>query len=331
MTSANSNPWGNAEPTTPNAQPGPAKPILKPNAERTNAKRTRLGKNPDTVPARENKPPLDLAPDPMTANLPANLDLWKQSIGWQPSAEQLALFQQLYAQMLAGNRQINLTRITDPDEFWEKHLWDSLSGMAPWISEDTAEDTAEDTTEDTEEDTAEDEADGPIKIIDIGTGAGFPGIPAAIALSPITPITLTLLDSTRKKVQFLQLLSQQLGIQATCIAERAETLGQQKAHREQYDLALIRAVGPAATCVEYAMPFLKLGGQLVLFRGQWSTEDTENLMPVVDLLGGEITDLQSWKTPLTQSARNCIFIYKDAPTPSDFPRAVGVPAKKPLT
>lgn len=328
MTSADSNPWGNAHPAPPNPQPSPEQPILKPNARRPQPKDTGLAQA--KTPA---KPPLDLTPDPMTAQLQAHLELWQKSMGWQPSTAQLALFQQLYAQLLAGNRQINLTRITDPDEFWEKHLWDSLSGMAPWIAKN-AEAADETTEQNATENAADDKSpthDGPIRVIDIGTGAGFPGIPAAIALSPITPIALTLLDSTRKKIQFLQLLTQQLNIQATCIAERAETLGQQKEHREQYDLALIRAVGPAATCIEYAMPFLKLGGQLVLFRGQWSTEDTDALMPVVDLLGGEITDLQSWKTPLTQSTRNCIFIYKDAPTPSDFPRAVGVPAKKPLT
>ncbi len=177
---------------------------------------------------------------------------------------------------------------------------------------------------------------GPIRIIDIGSGGGIPGIPAAIALTPIfqalgQQVALTLLDSTRKKVQFLQETCAHIGIKATCIADRAETIGQQPAHREQYDLAVVRAVGSAATCAEYAMPLLKEGGQAVLYRGQWSTEDTEALMPVIDLLGGEITDLQTWQTPLTQGTRNCIFIHKDAPTPSDFPRAVGVPGKKPLT
>ena len=317
MTSSESNPWG--------------KPKLKPQSPQPVDKGERVTTPADT-PFSQTKEPkvLDLTPDPNTAKLPLHQELWQQTIGWQPTEEQQTLFQKLYDQILVGNRQLNLTRITDPDEFWEKHLWDSLSGLAPWLVADEEDVDEDDSLEDNDA-SETDEPEGPVRIIDIGTGAGFPGIPAAIALSPTMPVDLTLVDSTRKKVQFLEMVSRQLQLKTTCLAERAETLGQKHAHREQYDLALIRAVGPAATCAEYAMPFLKVGGQLVLFRGQWTTADTEALLPVIDLLGGEITDLQNWKTPLTQSDRNCIFIYKDAPTPSDFPRAVGVPSKKPLT
>lgn len=250
--------------------------------------------------------------------LPVYLDRWQQSLGWQPTEAQQNLFQQLYRQILAGNRQLNLTRITSPDDFWEKHLWDSLSGLAPWISDAEIAESLQSAAE-------------PIDVVDIGTGAGLPGIPAAIALTPLTPVNLTLVDSTRKKIQFLQTLCQQLSLPATCLAIRAEALGQQQPHRAHYDLALVRAVGAAATCAEYALPLLKIGGQAVLFRGQWSTADTEALLPVVELLGGELTDVQSWQTPLTQSDRHCLFIHKDRPTPPDFPRAVGLPAKHPLT
>ena len=261
----------------------------------------------------------------MTAQLPNHLDLWQQTLNWQPTSEQQSLFQSLYEQILDGNQRLNLTRITNPEEFWEKHLWDSISGLAPWLAE---EESAE---------AVEPEEDGPLRMVDIGTGGGFPGIPAAIALTPITgPIDLTLVDSTRKKIAFLQELCQALqlkshGIQSNGLAIRAETLGQQSAHRETYDLALVRAVGPATTCAEYALPLLQIDGQAVLFRGQWSTEDTETLLPVLDLLGGELTDLQSWKTPLTQSTRHCLFIHKVAPTPDDLPRAVGIPSKIPLS
>lgn len=79
------------------------------------------------------------------------------------------------------------------------------------------------------------------------------------------------------------------------------------------------------------MPLLKVGGQAVLYRGQWSTDETESLMPIIDLLGGELTDLQDWKTPITEGSRHCLFIHKEYPTPNDFPRAVGVPGKSPLT
>ncbi len=274
-------------------------------------------------------------PKQLAGNLPTNLDIWQQTLGWQPTAEQLELFQQFYAQIVDGNQRFNLTRITTPEDFWEKHLWDSISGIAHWLADPAeAEEADEDNTDLAE---LEEQASAePIRLIDIGSGGGMPGIPTVIALTPIfqqlgQTVDLTLLDATRKKVQFLQETCDLIGLPATCIAERAEALGQQPAHRAQYDLALVRAVGSAATCAEYALPFLKEGGQAVLYRGQWGTEDTEALMPVIDLLGGEITDLQTRQTPLTQGARNCIFIHKDAPTPDDFPRAIGVPGKKPLT
>jgi 16S rRNA (guanine527-N7)-methyltransferase len=267
---------------------------------------------PNLVSDRSIDPPVSHS----IVQLPKHLALWQESFGWQPTAAQQALFQQLYEQILTGNQQLNLTRITEPDDFWEKHLWDSISGIAPWLADLTNE-SSESPSADAD----------PIRVIDIGTGGGIPGIPAAIALGPVS---LTLVDSTRKKIQFLQTLCQQMGIPATCLAARAEAIGQQSAHRARYDLALVRAVGSAATCAEYALPLLKIGGQAVLYRGQWSIEDTEALMPVVDLLGGEITDLQSWQTPLTQSDRHCLFIHKDRSTPSDFPRATGIPAKHPL-
>jgi len=264
-----------------------------------------------------------------THALPQHLDLWQQTIGWQPSTQQQSLFQQLYDQIVSGNQRLNLTRITTPEDFWEKHLWDSLSGLAPWLSAN------DDSDEGLETDGEGQDSETPLRVIDIGTGGGIPGIPAAIALAPLTKIHLTLLDSTRKKIQFLQELCQalrpQLPLRAACIAERAETVAHQPQHRHAYDLALIRAVGSAATCAEYALPFLKVGAQAVLYRGQWTTDETEALMPVIELLGGEITDLQSWKTPLTKSDRHCIFVHKVAPTPDEFPRAVGTPAKKPLS
>ncbi|MGB7247477.1 MAG: 16S rRNA (guanine(527)-N(7))-methyltransferase RsmG [Phormidesmis sp.] len=259
--------------------------------------------------------------------LPAHIELWQKTLGWTPSETQQALFQQLYAHIVDGNQRLNLTRITTPEDFWEKHLWDSLSGLAPWLQDSAS------SAPPSELDPVNAYSSDPIRMIDIGTGGGIPGIPAAIALAntPLAPVDLTLVDSTRKKIQFLQALTQQMDLPATCLAQRAETLGQEKAYRAKYDLALVRAVGSAATCAEYALPFLKLGGQAVLFRGQWEREDTEAIAPVIDLLGGEITDIQRWQTPLTQSIRHCIFIHKDGPTPSDFPRAVGTPAKKPLT
>ena len=264
----------------------------------------------------------------MTNTLPTQLDIWQSTLNWQPTAQQQQQFQALYEQILAGNKQLNLTRITAPEEFWEKHLWDSLSGIAPWLSDITPNVDVDESL--------------PLRVIDIGSGGGFPGIPAAIALShsqhgaEAPTLDLTLLDATRKKIFFLQTLChqlrlKQLGINVTCIADRAEAVGRDPDHRETYDLALIRAVGSAAACAEYALPFLKVGGQAVIYRGQWTPAETEAILPVIELLGGELTDLQSWQTPLTQSSRHCLFIYKAQPIHPDFPRAIGVPGKSPLS
>jgi len=230
---------------------------------------------------------------------------WQETLGWQPTAAQNRQFELLYELILAGNRQLNLTRITDVQEFGEKHLWDSLRGVAQLLSVPAL-----------------------LKVIDIGTGGGFPGLPVAIA-RPDWQVTL--LDSTRKKMTFLQTLLTPLGLdQVRTLCDRAESVGQHPDHREQYDLALIRAVGPAAVCAEYALPLVKVGGLAVLYRGQWQLVDTEALRPAVRQLGGQIETLEAFKTPLSHSDRHCLYLRKLTPTPPQLPRPVGVPAQNPL-
>ncbi len=216
--------------------------------------------------------------------LPEMAELWQQTLNWQPTAEQQCQFQRLYELILEGNRQLNLTRITDPVEFWEKHLWDSLRGVAPLLPS------------------------GVERIIDIGTGAGFPGIPVAIALGNWT---VTLLDSTRKKITFLNTLLAQLGIQnATTAIGRAEEVARQPQHRQTYDIALIRAVGSASVCAEYALPLLKIGGLAVLYRGHWTDDEAEALQTALKQLGGVIESTEEFTTPLSQSIRHCLYLRK---------------------
>jgi 16S rRNA (guanine527-N7)-methyltransferase len=246
--------------------------------------------------------------------------IWQASLHWSPTVAQKALFNRLYEGILAGNAQLNLTRITEPEAFWEKHLWDSLSGIEPWLNPEASSAWVREG------------ADASMlegcRVIDIGTGGGFPGVPIAIA-KPHWQITL--LDSTRKKMQFLQTLGQGLGLDNLAyVTDRAETLAHQPQHREQYDLACVRAVGSASTCAEYALPFLRLGGITVLFRGQWSADDTAELVAAMAPLGGEIVHEQAWETPLSQSVRHCLYLRKVAPSTADFPRATGIPAKMPL-
>lgn len=254
----------------------------------------------------------------MDHRLSAMLDIWQNTFHWQPNDRQVEQFSQLYEAIIEGNKQQNLTRITDPQEFWEKHLWDSLLGVAPLLFPDKAIAKLN----------ASSIASSDLKLIDIGTGAGFPGLPIAIA-NPDWAITIV--DSTRKKINFALKTSNQLQLQnVRGIVERAEDLGKQKIHREQYDLALIRAVGQPTVCAEYILPFVKVGGFAILYRGHWQEEDTASLETALELLGCSLQHIQQTTTPISASVRHCLYIYKHSATPKQFPRSVGVPNQQPL-
>lgn len=254
----------------------------------------------------------------MDHRLPAMLDTWQKTFHWQPNDQQLEQFSQLYEAIIEGNKQQNLTRITEPQDFWEKHLWDSLLGVAPLLFPEIA----------IAELNQQDIANTNLKLIDIGTGAGFPGLPIAIA-NPDWSITIV--DSTRKKINFALATSTQLQLQnVRGLIARAEDLGKQKIYREQYDLALIRAVGQPSVCAEYILPFVKVGGFAILYRGHWQESDTADLETVVELLGCSTKYIHQTQTPLSDSVRNCLYIYKHTTTPKKFPRSVGVPNQKPL-
>lgn len=240
-------------------------------------------------------------------SLPQFSELWQTTLNWQPTPVQQQLFQSLYEQILVGNTQLNLTRITEPSDFWEKHLWDSLSGLIQ-LDLDLFEKSCQ--------------------VIDIGTGGGFPGLPIAIAYPNWQ---MTLLDSTRKKLVFIQDVLDQLSLKnAQILVGRAEAIAREKKQRAQYDLATLRAVSQASVCAEYALPFLKLGGTAILYRGQWSDQENEQLKLAVPLLGGEIKFVKELQTPLTQSTRHCIYLKKIADTPEQYPREIGIPTQQPL-
>jgi 16S rRNA (guanine527-N7)-methyltransferase len=261
----------------------------------------------------------------MTENipqLPQFPDLWQTSLGWQPTTQQQAQFQTLYDLTLAANRQFNLTRITAPTEFWEKHLWDSLSGIQPWLT------PAALPIADQPAFPSRSQAASCLSLIDIGSGAGFPGLPLAIVY-PNWPITL--LDATRKKVNFLQQVIGAMGLlNGQTWVDRAEQIGHHPSHREQYDLATIRAVAAAPVCAEYALPLLKVGGVAILYRGQWTAIEAAALSAAVAQLGGTIAATIKFTTPLSQSVRHCLYLRKEAPTPIEFPRPIGIPSQMPL-
>ena len=245
----------------------------------------------------------------MTNLLPEMAEIWQQTLNWQPKSQQQQQFQQLYELIVVGNQQLNLTRITEPQEFWEKHLWDSLRGIAPQgqFIPSLLENAS---------------------VIDIGTGAGFPGVPVAITM-PNSRITLV--DSTRKKINFINESLTQLTLSnAKTLIGRAEEIGHHPQHRKNYDVALIRAVSNASVCAEYTLPLLKQGGLAVIYRGNWTDEETKSLQSAVNQLGGVIESLEEFKTPLTNSIRHCLYLRKVVNTPASFPRGVGIPTQNPL-
>jgi 16S rRNA (guanine527-N7)-methyltransferase len=226
--------------------------------------------------------------------LPELFDLWQETLQWQPAEVIQVRFQKLYDLILEGNQRFNLTRITQPEEFWEKHLWDSLSGLA-WLQKSHP-----------------DLLTKSLSVIDLGTGAGFPGVPIAIAYSLWS---VTLLDSTQKKINFLEEVIDKLELNnaKTCLG-RAETIGKSQKYNSAYDIVCLRAVANADLCVNYALPFLKVEGTAILYRGQWSAADTINLEKTVQLLGGKILEIASFKTPLSHGVRHCLYISKQVET-----------------
>jgi 16S rRNA (guanine527-N7)-methyltransferase len=252
--------------------------------------------------------------DSTISRLPLMMDIWEKTLNWQPSSQQQQQFQHLYDLIVEGNRQLNLTRITHPEDFWEKHLWDSLRGIKFLISAQKEREEGLDKKE--------------IRIIDLGTGAGFPGIPVAFV---VNNCTINLVDSTKKKINFIDSILPVLNLNnvkaTTC---RAEEIGRDSKHRENYDVALIRAVASASACAEYALPLLKPGGLAVIYRGSWTEEENIGMEKAVQQLGGIIESIEQFNTPLSNGDRHCLYLRKVANTPAKFPRAVGVPSRHPL-
>lgn len=204
-------------------------------------------------------------------------EIWLSTLDWQPSAPEIAQFQCLYDRVLQGNQVQNLTRITTPTDFWEKHLWDSLRGIKPFWQQTG------------------------LKVLDIGTGAGFPGLPIAI----VQPNwQLTLLDGTLKKIKFVNETIEAMGLtNAIGVHGRAEELSREKYYQNQFDLVLVRAVGTVVNCVQYSIPLTRSGGTIVLYRGQWTAQEEK-------YLEGMNWWIDSFITPISCSQRNCIFLQK---------------------
>jgi 16S rRNA (guanine527-N7)-methyltransferase len=211
----------------------------------------------------------------------------------------------LYARELAAwNANVNLTAIIDPDAVRLRHFLDSLTilkavPMTPGL-----------------------------RVIDVGTGAGLPGLPLKLACPDID---LTLLEATGKKVAFLQHMIDLLGLEGVSTANaRAEDAGHAPEHRATYDLVLARAVARLPALVEYLLPFAKVGGLCVAMKGHTAQAETDDAGHAVQVLGGRIRSIETFHLPGVDEPHHLVLVEKIAPTPRDYPRKPGIPTRKPL-
>ena len=165
-------------------------------------------------------------------------------------------------------------------------------------------------------------------MIDVGTGAGFPGIPLKI----IRPdIEMTLVDSLQKRITFLEEIINKLGMtQISAIHARAEEIGKDENHREKYDCVTSRAVANLTTLVEYMIPLCKIKGKTICMKGSNIADELEEAQKAIKILEGKIENTESFTLPQTDIARNIIIIEKEKSTPKQYPRKAGTPAKQPL-
>lgn len=212
---------------------------------------------------------------------------------------------QLYEYMhilLEWNKNINLTRITNPQECIKKHFIDSLS-VVKYINKKD-------------------------KIIDVGTGAGFPGVPIKIAM-PDTDIVL--LDTINKKIKFLDVVIKKLELKyIKTIHGRAEDYGRDNKYREKYDIAIARAVAPLNILIEYVIPFIKVGGMCLCMKGTNITNELQTSQKAMKLLGAEIIGIEEFLIPNTDIKRSILTLRKKEHTNKEYPRKAGIPKKYPL-
>ena len=208
-------------------------------------------------------------------------------------------------ELIEWNQKFNLTAIRDEAGIRTKHFLDSFSCVLAW------------------------KAVPPANLIDIGTGAGFPGIPLKI-IYPNTKVTLV--ESVGKKAMFSQHIVSLLGLEGVnVIKARAEDLGQMREHREKYDWGIARAVAKMSVLAEYLLPLIQVGGSMLAQKGESGPAEVHAAENVIKLLGGEVRQLIPVTLPGVVEERHLVLADKVAATPPGYPRKPGVPAKKPLS
>ena len=218
------------------------------------------------------------------------------------SEKQIQQFLTYYELLIEKNKVMNLTAITEYDEVIEKHFLDSISLCQVY-----------DLTK-------------PVKVLDLGTGAGFPGIPLKITFPEIE---ITLADSLNKRIKFLDEVIAELGLEKVItIHARAEELARNKAHREAYDLVVSRAVANLSTLGEYCIPFVNNCGNFISYKSGEVENEVENAGKAIKILGGQLKEV--YKFELSDQKRSFVVIEKVKATPKTYPRKAGTPSKEPL-
>ncbi len=217
--------------------------------------------------------------------------------------EQEKQFLLYYEMMIEKNKVMNLTAITEFEDVIEKHFLDSLS-LASFVNLDHQ------------------------SVIDIGTGAGFPGIPLKIAFPDLH---ITLMDSLNKRILFLQDVIEALHLEGiSAVHARAEDLGHKAEYREQFDLCVSRAVANLSTLCEYSLPFVKVGGMFVSYKSGEIEAEAKEAEKAIKLLGGERKETIHFQLNHTEIARSFVLVEKKKQTPKTYPRKAGTPSKSPL-
>lgn len=220
------------------------------------------------------------------------------------SEQQINQFNSYYELLIEWNKVMNLTAITEPQEVAVKHIIDSIAAYDEKLFVKGT------------------------SVIDVGTGAGFPGLPLKIFFPAIK---LTLMDSLNKRVKFLQTVVDELGLtEVACVHARAEEGARNKAYREQFDIAVSRAVARLPVLCEYCLPFVKRGGYFLALKGREYQDEIKEAAKAIKVMGGSKVTERLVKLPALDDVRAIITIKKDMPTPKAYPRKAGTPAKKPI-
>lgn len=217
---------------------------------------------------------------------------------------QLEQFEIYFRELVTWNEKMNLTGITEREQVYVKHFYDSLS-LAFYVNMKDISTLA-----------------------DIGSGAGFPGIPLKICYPHLK---LTIVDSLQKRISFLQNVVNQLGLkQVELIHGRAEDIARKAEYRDQFDLVTARAVARMAVLNEFCLPFVKVGGMFAAMKGSDPQEEVQESFRSIKLLSGKLMESHHLTLPLDHSDRHIILIQKSGPTPKAYPRKAGTPLKSPL-